>query len=139
MISGERTEILKSSAPRRTRANPFTDSRSHLACWLVSHRACRHGFLQVKVLRFAMEHDTTDWRDECWVNDDIGEAIGGVRNLKEILELFRRWVELQTSEPTSRFAPRFVEQGRASVGAVSNQGVYAVYNRGIQVAPFSGV
>ena len=42
----------------------------------------------------AIERSPHDWV-RCWVKDDTWEAIGGVGNLKEILELFRQWVELQ--------------------------------------------
>jgi hypothetical protein len=44
--------------------------------------------------RVDIERGPDDWV-RCWMKGDIWEAIGGIHNLKEILELFRQWVELQ--------------------------------------------
>ena len=44
--------------------------------------------------RMDIERGPDNWV-RCYVKDDVWEAIGGPHNLKEILELFRQWVELQ--------------------------------------------
>jgi hypothetical protein len=52
--------------------------------------------------RVDIERGPDDWV-RCWMKGDVWEAIGGIYNLKEILELFHQSVEMQIGKPVGCF------------------------------------